>query len=87
MPDEIELGKLEILDWSALARRFEKAELILGNGFSINITPRLRYDSLFDKFLTECGDTDRQRFSSFNTTNFEIILEKLSNAREVNKIF
>jgi hypothetical protein len=87
MLDEMELNELEILDWSALAKRFEKADLFLGNGFSINISPRLRYDSLFDKFLTECGDTDRQRFNSFNTTNFEVILEKLSNAREVNKIF
>ena len=87
MPDELELNKLEIFSWSALAKRFKWADLILGNGFSINFSPRLRYDSLFDEFLKKCGDIDRQRFSSFNTTNFEIILGKLSNARDVNEIF
>lgn len=87
MIDEIELNKLGILNWSALAKRFTGSDLLLGNGFSVNIAPRLRYDSLFDEFLAKCGRKDRWRFSSFNTTNFEVILEKLSNARDVNKIF
>lgn len=87
MPSKRELNETGILNWSVLAKRFGGSDLLLGNGFSINIAPRLRYDSLFDEFLIRCGPKYRKRFRSFNTTNFEIILEKLSNAKDVNKIF
>lgn len=87
MADERDLGELGILNWSELAKKFNRADILLGNGFSVNITPRLRYDSLFDKFLTECQPKGKRIFRSFGTTNFEIILQKLSNAKDVNRIF
>ena len=87
MADERDLGELGILNWSELAGKFSRADILLGNGFSVNITSRLQYDSLFDKFLTKCQPKGKRIFRSFGTTNFEIILQKLSNAKDVNKIF
>jgi len=87
MLSENELAKLGILGWSVLADQFTGSDLLLGNGFSLNITPRLHYDSLFDEFLAKCSPKNRRIFESFETTNFEFILEKLSNAKDVNEIF
>ena len=82
-----ELDELGILDWLALANRFRRSDLLLGNGFSISLTPRLDYRSLFNKFLANCSTKNRRIFKSFDTTNFEFILERLSNAKDVNRIF
>lgn len=87
MLDEKDLLELDIQPWAVVSRRFRRADLLLGNGFSIGIAPRLNYDSLFDRFLTRCCKADRCIFQAFGTANFELILEKLSNARDVNRIF
>lgn len=87
MLSEKELDELGILDWSVLGDQFTGSDLLLGNGFSLSITPRLHYKSLFDVFLTKRTPESRRIFKSFRTTNFEFILEKLSNAKEVNEIF
>lgn len=87
MVHEQVLNGLDILNWGELAERFKGADILLGNGFSINITPRLRYDSIFDAFLTKCQPKRKRIFRSFGTTNFEIILQKLSGARDVNRVF
>lgn len=88
MLNEQELNELGILDWSSIAKDFIGADLLLGNGFSRSITDdRFRYDSLFDKFLSICNSKDRRIFKSFGTSNFELILEELSNATRVNGIF
>jgi hypothetical protein len=87
MLNESELDKLGILDWSGLANRFKKPDLLLGNGFSTSLSPRLDYSSLFDKFLANCNTKNQRIFNAFDTTNFEFILERLSNARDVNQIF
>lgn len=87
MLNEKELDELGILDWSILAKQFIGSDLFLGNGFSLNFSDRLHYDSLFDKFLANCSSKDRHIFESFETSNFELILEELSNAKDVNEIF
>lgn len=81
------LHKLGISNWSDLAKRFRRADVLLGNGFSRSITPRLRYKSIFREFLDGCQPEQRRIFRGFDTTNFEIILQKLCGARDVNEIF
>ena len=87
MLGEKELHELGILNWSALAGNFNMADLLLGNGFSVNITSRLDYNSLFDEFLKRGSSKEARIFESFGTNNFELILEKLLNAKDVNEIF
>jgi hypothetical protein len=82
-----ELDKLGIQDWSAIAAECEGSDLLLGNGFSLILAPSLHYNSLFEKFIANCNSRDEGIFRSFETPNFEFILEKLSNAKDVNKIF
>lgn len=79
------LSRSTIVHWSQIAERFHNADLLLGNGFSLNITGHFRYDSLFKNFLTSCNHKEREFFKKFNTKNFELILKKLSDALFVNK--
>jgi len=82
-----ELQQLEIRTWTEIKPSYNGADLLLGNGFSINISNQLQYNSLFDKFLEYCSTDMKRIFKSFKTTNFELILEKLNNGIEVNKVF
>lgn len=81
------LRGLGVRTWPQLARHYEGADILLGNGFSINLSNRFRYDALFETFLSGCSAAGRARFSDFRTTNFEAILRDLGTARSVNKRF
>lgn len=81
------LRKLGIERWEDIRDEFEQADLLLGNGFSINFSNVLDYDSLFEEFLSGCQPEDADMFRSFETTNFEYIQEQLLGARKVNTIF
>lgn len=85
--DRNELDALGIVEWSALEADFVGSDLLLGNGFSVSMWPDFNYSSLFDKFLATCGEADRHAFEAFDTSNFEFILEDLSSADKVNRIF
>lgn len=87
MVSEWELKELGILNWSVLAKDFEEADLLLGNGFSLNITGHFDYDSLFEEFLKRCELSEHRIFRSFGTNNFELIQEILINAKKVNELF
>jgi hypothetical protein len=58
----------------------------LGNGFSVNLTGRFGYGSLFDTFLKICPPADVPTIKAFDTSNFETILESLGTAQRVNKL-
>ena len=73
MLDEGQLKAIGIKKWSALAENFKEADLLLGNGFSSNITGHFDYDSLFNKFLNSRNDREKRIFRSFKTNNFERI--------------
>ncbi len=78
---------IKIYHWSEIQDAFKGADIFLGNGFSININPALNYRSLFERFLTYLSPEEQSIFKKFNTTNFEGIQNKLSDALEVNTIF
>ena len=81
-----DLEKRGIFQWEWIADGFDNADLFLGNGFSINLCERLTYRSLFTKFIDACNDESKRIFKSFNTTNFELIIQILNNAERVNEI-
>ena len=82
-----ELKEIGVFAWEDIKKDFEKADLLLGNGFSLNLAPSLHYDSLFREFLTLCTAEERLIFEAFITSNFEIIMADLLGASKVNKIF
>jgi hypothetical protein len=55
--------------------------LLVGNGLSISVSDRFRYDSLFD--LAALGPDDVALFDHLGTRNFELVLDYLQVARTV----
>lgn len=82
-----ELKNLAVLDWEEYKTNFADADLLLGNGFSLNFCDSFKYDSLFEVFLSKCSPTDKKIFEKFETSNFESIQESLLKAKFVNSIF
>ena len=75
-----------IVKWAAIQKHFSQG-LIMGNGASIGISDRFNYPSLYQaaqdgNFLT--GAT-RAVFTSFGSTDFELVLRRLWQATLVNK--
>lgn len=82
-----ELSTLGVYKWTDIKDKFESSDILLGNGFSVKISDKLAYSSLFAKFISTLEDADKLIFEAFNTHNFEEILNTIENAREVNGIF
>ncbi|MFH1650534.1 MAG: DUF4917 family protein [Chloroflexota bacterium] len=85
-PGKLKEG-IKIHNWSEISPDFIGADLLLGNGFSINLVGHLKYESLFQKFVDNLEFEDQEIFTSFHNNNFELIQETLINALEVNKLF
>ncbi len=70
-----------LCDWEEIADLGWRT-LLLGNGMSINVSPRFGYESLYKEatdadFEDGLGDNERAIFDAFETTNFEVVLAKL----------
>ncbi len=87
MVSEKQLKELGILNWTTLANKFHGADLLLGNGFSINLHGHFSYKSLFNEFLKYCKPNECSIFRNFGTNNFELIQEILFSAKKVNELF
>jgi len=87
MVSEKQLKELGIKNWLEIANTFEGADLLLGNGFSLNLAGHFDYKSLFEEFLNLCTPSDREIFNSFKPRNFERIQEILIDAKRVNELF
>lgn len=81
-----ELEKRAIYQWESISDSFDNSNLLLGNGFSINLCERLSYRSLFKYFIENRPERFKTLFESFNTSNFEVILNNLNVADNVNNI-
>ena len=75
---------LDIRDWQDIADNFKQADLLLGNGFSLNFSDVFHYESLFEEFINDCSEDEANLFRKFDTTNFENIQYQLLNAKKVN---
>jgi hypothetical protein len=75
-----------IVKWAEIKEHFSQG-LVIGNGASIGISDRFNYPSLYQaaqdgNFLT---DDTRAVFTSFESTDFELVLRRLWQATLVNK--
>jgi len=84
-PDELLQGA-GIYQWDAISDTFDGCDIFIGNGFSINMCQRLSYRELFDLFRKKCIPELTELFKACGTTNFELIMEVLNNARRVNEL-
>jgi len=88
-----ELQEIGIYNWSDISNDFKESDILLGNGFSINITEKpnqtskFRYPSIFDKFISNCPPEYRSIFPAFKTTNFEKIMQRLEGGLFINRLF
>jgi hypothetical protein len=64
--------------WSTISDRFANANLLLGNGSSIAVSPDFRYSSLHAR--ATLTTTDQAVFTAADTTNFEEVLRHLRQA-------
>ena len=64
-----------------------RPSLLIGNGFSQNIWPGFKYDSLFDKASQNSllTNTYREIFNAFGTKNFEVVLNVIAASKAVSK--
>lgn len=81
-----ELRQNSILDWNDIAVGYDKPNLLLGNGFSLQFSTNFSYSSLFSLFLQNCDATHQALFTQFGTVNFELILRYLTYAKKVNQL-
>ncbi|PHZ58255.1 DUF4917 domain-containing protein [Photobacterium leiognathi] len=75
--------------WLNIADRFHQRNLLLGNGASIAISDCFFYDSLLDEarnraYITSSVD---DVFARFGVADFELVLRRLWQAKEVNTAF
>lgn len=82
-----ELNLLGIREWKWISKNYDKPNLLLGNGFSVNIADQFNYKSLFEEFIKNADKEFSALFKMFGTTNFEIIQEYLTHSTKVNQIF
>lgn len=76
----------EILSWGSIDD-CNWGSLLLGNGFSIGISEKFKYDNLFDVACEIMGEEDiRELFSNFTykTNNFEEVMKVIHHALLIN---
>lgn len=81
----MEKGKIMIKQWNDISHKYEGASLILGNGASIAFSNVFDYTKLY-KVANDNNYINqklRDLFCKFNTKNFELVLYRLWQAREV----
>lgn len=81
-----ELNNIGIRQWEWLQPKYKEPDLLIGNGFSIALSDKFKYASLFETFINKTHEPFKSLFTHFDTTNFELILNYLENALKVNGI-
>lgn len=76
-----------VYKWDDISDQFKGADILLGNGFSINLCDGFDYSQLFSTFLNTIPEEKRNTYSSFKTANFESILKSLDEAARINSLF
>lgn len=65
----------ELRPWTDVCGKVSWSSLLIGNGASIAIWPRFRYNSLYATAALTAGD--RELFTALDTSNFETVLDAL----------
>lgn len=79
--------KLGVVQWQDIEEQFIGSDILIGNGLSIKISNKLRYDSLYETFKSSLSDDQVKIFNNFETSDFEQIQQKINDAIFVNDIF
>jgi len=69
----------ELKNYDEIKEEFSNANILLGNGFSINFSDTFRYEYLYKSFIKSCSNTYKKLFKGLNTCNFEKVLKSLEN--------
>ncbi|GAB1443679.1 DUF4917 family protein [Ignavibacteriales bacterium] len=77
----------EIKQWDEIKEDFQGADILLGNGFSINLYEGFNYTALFSSFLESLPEKQKEIYSRFDTANFESILKDLTRTKQINSLF
>ncbi|WP_447530651.1 DUF4917 family protein [Legionella pneumophila] len=79
---------MTIEQWSKIKSKYQGASIILGNGASIAFSSGFKYDSLFDEARNNnfIDDNLFGLFQKFETTNFELVLYRLWQTKEVLRV-
>jgi len=76
----------ELKNYNEIKEEFSNANILLGNGFSINFSDTFRYKKLYDSFIRRCSDTSKKLFKGLGDTyNFEKVLESIEIAETICK--
>lgn len=73
-------NKPSIKDWNQIDGK-QFTSILLGNGFSANIWPQFRYESLFEN--ADLTEDSKAIFDGLSTKDFEKVLESLTYAKTV----
>lgn len=74
-------GASALPTWDEIKKQADYRALVIGNGASINIWPQFAYSSLFDQATLQTDASDL--FDRLDSKNFEFVLGRLVEAREV----
>lgn len=73
----------ELPTWGEVAKQHHFDTILIGNGFSINLWDGYKYESLFDQSRADLESQALAIFEAVGTTNFEAVLERLAQVRDV----
>ena len=73
-----ELNSIGIFDWENFGDEFYESDILIGNGFSINLCKRLSYSALYQIFKSFTSKELNAIFEEFQTSNFELIIDSLN---------
>lgn len=76
-----------IKDWAEIKDNYENGNLIIGNGASVALHQKFRFDSLKEEAekLRLFNDDISKLFIEFDTSDFELILRLVWHAKLINK--
>ena len=81
-----QLSEINVHQWGSFDDHFEDSDILVGNGFSINMCERLNYSKLFDFFRNHCSSEVVQVFEKIDTNNFEYVMNALALTGQISKV-
>lgn len=80
------LFKLGIKQWDEFDDNFVGTDILIGNGFSINLCSRLNYKKLYEIFCKHSGRELQDIFNQLGTSNFELVIDALHKGKVINNV-
>jgi hypothetical protein len=81
-----DLFKIGIKQWEEFDDNFAGSDILIGNGFSINLCSRLNYRKLYEIFCQHSSKELQEIFEKLETSNFELVIDALHNGQIINHV-